>query len=682
MKLIILLLTLLFCSVVINSQTPTIKFYTNNNDVINYNINDIQSIFISKTSNNYTMTIFNKNKINTSNITSEIDSIKFDIANNNEINLFVYQNGTDYQSHPLENIDSIIFIQIILPIINGINPSSGLVGDTITIDGNNFGLSKDTNYVSYEGAEAVNYISWSNTMIKVIIPHGAKNGKVFVTVNGKKSNEIDFVVITAPIITSISPTTFGVGDIITINGINFGDYPNNSSVSFNDKKAIIVTSWNNEQITCEVPAGTTNGKLFVTVNSQKSNLIDYSIYPLPMITSISLKTFQAGDEITINGSNFGANRNAGIVTFNTINATEISSWSDNQIVCKVPVGTASGKLSVTVNSQKSNEVTFYIVVPPVVSSLSLTFFQIGDEITIYGRNFGDYATKGFVTFNTAKAASVSLWNNTKIICKVPDYSSSGELFVTVNGIKSNEVSFVIHNIIEFALIPSGTFMMGNTGSYPGGEIPVHQVTISHNFYMSKYEIQQALYTEIMGKNPSLFKGNNMPVDQVTWHNAVEFCNRLSVRDGYNKCYTINGTNVTCDWNANGYRLPSEAEWEYACKAGTTTDYYSGSLESDLAKVAWYSVNGSNTTHIVGQKIPNSFGLYDMLGNVFEWVWDWSGNYDSGNATDPTGAVTGGLRVLRGGSWHNGATQNRSSIRGYDMPGSTSQTDGFRIVRNQ
>ena len=244
--------------------------------------------------------------------------------------------------------------------------------------------------------------------------------------------------------------------------------------------------------------------------------------------------------------------------------------------------------------------------------------------------------------------------------------------------------------IEMVLIPAGTFQMGNTGSFWGesNEKPVHTVTISRDFLMSKYEVTQKQYEEVMGTNPSYFKGENLPVERVTWYDAVAFCNKISELEGLELCYTINGTNVTCDWDANGYRLPTEAEWEYACKAGTTTDFYNGSLtnkddfplDNNLDKIGWYDGNDNTKTREVGQKEPNAFGLYDMSGNVWEWCWDWFGNYTSGAVTDPIGPSSGRSRVYRGGSWNYFARYCRSASRDYSTPDSRYNYIGFRIVR--
>ena len=239
---------------------------------------------------------------------------------------------------------------------------------------------------------------------------------------------------------------------------------------------------------------------------------------------------------------------------------------------------------------------------------------------------------------------------------------------------------------NMVLIPAGTFDMGGTYS---DEVPMHSVTITRDFLMGKYEITQKLYEEVMGTNPSNIKGENLPVETVTWKNAVEFCNKMSERDSLAPCYTINGADVQCNWDANGYRLPTEAEWEYACKARTITDFYSGSLvnylcaqvDANLDKIGWYCGNSERTTHDVGQKERNAFGLFDMSGNVWEFCWDWWGIYPSSSATDPKGASSGPYRIARGGSWSKEANYCSSSFRGIGFGINQRNDIGFRIVRN-
>jgi formylglycine-generating enzyme required for sulfatase activity len=212
----------------------------------------------------------------------------------------------------------------------------------------------------------------------------------------------------------------------------------------------------------------------------------------------------------------------------------------------------------------------------------------------------------------------------------------------------------------------------------------HQVTVSA-FYMGKYQVTQAEYEAVMKTNPSWFKGSNLPVN-VSWYNAVEFCNKLSQREGLTPAYTINGTNVSCDWNANGYRLPTEAEWEYACRAGTTTPFSMGNnITTDQANYNGnypYNNNATgiyrSTTTPVGSFAPNPWGLYDIHGNVWEWCWDWYGSYSSGAQTNPHGPVSGDDRVNRGGSWNNGGERLRSANRGINKPIS-SDAFGIRLV---
>ena len=235
-------------------------------------------------------------------------------------------------------------------------------------------------------------------------------------------------------------------------------------------------------------------------------------------------------------------------------------------------------------------------------------------------------------------------------------------------------------------INGGTFMMGSPEDEPGrdsNEGPQHQVTIS-SFYMGKYEVTQKEYQEVMGTNPSYFQYENRPVEKVEWFDAVEYCNKRSQREGLTPAYMISssGNSITCDWDANGYRLPTEAEWEYACRAGSTTAYNTGARISN--NTGWFEDNttGRWGTQEVGQKPANAWGLYDMHGNVIEWCWDWYGAYPSGAQTDPVGAFSGSNRVRRGGSWGSSAQDLRSAHRSF-AGGLTLENRyiGFRVVRN-
>ncbi|MHC6201933.1 formylglycine-generating enzyme family protein [Breznakiellaceae bacterium SP9] len=234
---------------------------------------------------------------------------------------------------------------------------------------------------------------------------------------------------------------------------------------------------------------------------------------------------------------------------------------------------------------------------------------------------------------------------------------------------------------DMVLVPAGTFSMGynNGGS---SEKPVHQVSISKPFLMGKYPVIQKEWAAVMGSNPSKWKGDTLPVEQVSWFAAVEYCNKRSEKEGLTPVYSGSGTAITGNFNANGYRLPTEAEWEWAAKGGGK-DFiirkYSGSNNADT--VAWYDANSGGRTHEVGTKAPNRLGLYDMSGNVWEWCWDWFGNYPRRAQTDPLGAASGSLRVRRGGDWVLDAAFLRSAYRNSASPANRYEFVGFRVARS-
>ena len=194
------------------------------------------------------------------------------------------------------------------------------------------------------------------------------------------------------------------------------------------------------------------------------------------------------------------------------------------------------------------------------------------------------------------------------------------------------------------------------------ENPAHEVTLTKPFYVGKYEVTQEQYQQVTGANPSSFKGKDSPVETVSWDDAREFCKKLA------------------EQTKQTIRLPREAEWEYSCRAGTRTAYYSGDTDEDLDRVAWYFANSKNTTHPVGQKEPNLFGLYDMHGNVREWCKDWyGGDYYSKSLTEnPEGPAQGAYRVLRG-SWHYSPMFCRTAFRRWTIPGRRLNFIGFRVV---
>jgi len=254
-------------------------------------------------------------------------------------------------------------------------------------------------------------------------------------------------------------------------------------------------------------------------------------------------------------------------------------------------------------------------------------------------------------------------------------------------------------------IRAGTFMRGGQhGEWDA--TPVHQVTLTRGFYMGIHPVTREQFQAVMGANPSTSGGTlapgevqgRWPVDTVNWYHAVAFANRLSVMEGLTPVYHIPGIDwatlefadipttgnatwnaVTADWTANGFRLATEAEWEFAARAGTTTQWSFGDTDAYIDYYAWTGGNFGGRTHQVGQLRPNPWGLYDMHGNVWEWVWDWFGAYASVPKTDPTGVAAGVGRVKRGGCWGGTSAGARSAARNGTGPGQRYNSLGFRLV---
>ena len=229
-------------------------------------------------------------------------------------------------------------------------------------------------------------------------------------------------------------------------------------------------------------------------------------------------------------------------------------------------------------------------------------------------------------------------------------------------------SFTVNGVsFDMMYVKGGTFTMGATSEQgseaDSDEKPTHSVTLS-SFYICKYEVTQALWKAVMGSNPSSFKGDNLPVETVSWDDCQTFIRKLNAMTGKN------------------FRLPTEAEWEFAARGGNNSRGYKYAGSNNIETVAWYDDNSGSKTHVVGTKSPNELGIYDMSGNVLEWCQDWKGSYSSASQTNPTGASSGSSRVLRGGSWDCRARFCRSSSRGSDTPGGRYYGYGLRLVLSQ
>ncbi len=266
--------------------------------------------------------------------------------------------------------------------------------------------------------------------------------------------------------------------------------------------------------------------------------------------------------------------------------------------------------------------------------------------------------------------------------------------------------------MRFRYIPAGRFRMGSPADEEGrydDEEPQHEVEISEGFWMGESEVTQGQWRRLMGTNPSRFSrcGDECPAEQVNWYEALAFANKLSRRAGFEVCYRLSGCNgepgegMECTASAfvgvgcGGYRLPTEAEWEFAARAGTTTRFYWGDSdgEREMKRYVWYKKNAYNKTWTephaqrvgpqpVWQKMANRWQLYDMLGNVHEWVWDLGAPYSEQLQTDPVGQTEDDRRVLRGGSWFDGGRDCRSACRGSSAPGYRDGHIGLRVARGQ
>ena len=348
-------------------------------------------------------------------------------------------------------------------------------------------------------------------------------------------------------------------------------------------------------------------------------------------------------------------------------------------------GYHSQQKTIQLSQQQKFDVVFGELVA-ILGNLSVNYKPFGADVYVDGKKLGQsprvfngllignhqvevrkdgYTTdKKSVTISEGQTMSISGTLASNIASSSNGCASSSS--VSSGG---NEISIPVKNgiTIDMVKVEAGTFMMGATsemGNPYSWEKPVHQVTLTHDYYMGKYEVTQALWKTVMGSNPSKFKGDNLPVEKVSWNECQEFISKLN---------SITGRK---------FRLPTEAEWEYAARGGKKSRGYRYSGSSDVADVAWYDGNSGSKTHPVGMKQANELGIYDMSGNVYEWCQDRYGSYVSSSQTNPTGAVSGSNRVNCGGSWYSDAGYCRLSYRDYDAPDFRGDCLGLRLVLSE
>ena len=419
------------------------------------------------------------------------------------------------------------------------------------------------------------------------------------------------------VITSVTPLQGSIlgGTQITINGTSLSG---TTAVKIGGVACTNLQVLSPTLVKAITPAGAAGEASIGVVSAAGTTLAPTPFsYVLQSITSVSPDngSYSGGTAITITGTLLNG---AISVKVGGVPATNVVAVNSTTVTAVTPAGSV-GPATVEVTAAKGIAIATnaFTYIPIVVPAWATLLQPLPDPAVVTDANL-----------RAAIVASGFAW-------RVRDNSSN----------------------IEMLLIPAGIFMMGcspGDAECYGEESPTHEVTLTNAFYMGKTEVTQAQWTEKMGSNPSFFGGQpNNPVERVSW-------------------YMIQSFN-----SATGLRLPTEAEWEHACRAGTMTARYYGVLHD----IAWYGDNSGGTTHAVATKLPNALGLYDTLGNVWEWCQDWYEPYSAESVTNPAGPATGSSRVVRGSNWYNGSNLCRASQRENTSPGIIYSNTGFRVARN-
>ena len=430
-------------------------------------------------------------------------------------------------------------------------------------------------------------------------------------------------------------------------------------------------------------AGTFNVKLTATNRNASHSTENTVIIPEPEVKVVSITIapeedvlLEVGQATTLTATVLPANAANKSITWSSLNADVATVTAQTGTVTGVKPGTATIRAAANDGSGvAANRDVVVMLVPELnVSPTSYHFPANGgtsSEITVTSNL--TWTVSHIASWLTTSRSSGNNTNTFTMTATATGISSRSATVTVTSGSITKTISVTQEGRFsepEMVFVQGGTYKMGCTGEQGNDcyveETPAHNVTLS-SFYIGKYEVTQAQWQAIMGRNPSNFKGDNLPVESVSWNDIVGTNGNSTVLNGIR--YYENGFIYKLN-AATGkkYRLPTEAEWEYAARGGNQSRGYKYSGSNAIDNVAWYWNNSGDTTHPVGTKQANELGIYDMCGNVWEWCQDWYGSYSSSAQTNPQGSSSGSFRVFRGGSFYEGARSCRVSHRDYDFPG--------------
>jgi len=598
---------------------------------------------------------------------------------------------------------------------NGAAPSAQTVdhGTEITIQGEGsmtYTGKKFTGWNTQANGGGTNYAEGASYRVKGNIVFYAKWQDAdrvtlnSVTANGSNSQTTTLLTLTfSQVITGLSADDISLNGVSgvtkgTINGsghsytLDISGFSAGGSLSVAVAKSDYIISGSPKTVTIYY----NSGDISVTLNSVTANGSDsQTTTQLTFFFSREISGFNV-DDISLSGVS-GVIKGT-LIRSGTTYTLDISGFSEggtlNIVVMKSGYTISGSPKTVNIYKVVTVTVTFNSNGGGSLSSQTITSGSVASRPTAELTRTGYY----FDYWYQDSGLTIPYYFNTPVTADITLYAK---------WVASNEITTMYEK--NMVWIRGGTFTMGSSGteSLRNNEHPQHSVTMS-GFYMSKYLVTQEQYQTVMGSNPSQFKSaltgesgtpGKLPVEYVNWYDTIVFCNKLSIMEGLSPAYNINGSTNPTDWGniprndynttswdavtivvgSNGYRLPTEAQWEYACRAGTTTAYNTGDTIS--SNTGWYTGNSDNKTHHVGKKPANAWGLYDMHGNVFEWCWDgWFRTYSSSAQTNPIYVLSLSYRIIRGGSWYDSADDMRSACRNGSAPYGLEKTIGFRLVR--